>query len=227
MPPETARALCAALSSPRLRLEPLDERHAPAFYPALVQDDALYRWISLDPPESEAQLAEHWCRLAQRGYRSPDGLCAWPVWAVLRASDGQLLGRVDAELLLEGPALAEVPDEAAAASAIAAVTASASASASAAALLAPNLGYYFFSPFWGQGYASEAVSAVLAHLAGCGMQRCAATVTVGNQASARVLLKAGFHFHRILPGNDVIRGEAVDDEEYVWGLDGQRSRLSP
>lgn len=216
MPPETARALCAALSSPRLRLEPLDERHAPAFYPALVQDDALYRWISLDPPESEAQLAEHWCRLAQRGYRSPDGLCAWPVWAVLRASDGQLLGRVDAELLLAAPAQAEVPDEAAAASAIAAVT----ASASAAALLAPNLGYYFFSPFWGQGYASEAVSAVLAHLAGCGMQRCAATVTVGNQASARVLLKAGFHFHRILPGNDVIRGEAVDDEEYVWGVEG-------
>ncbi|MFN5049996.1 GNAT family N-acetyltransferase [Roseateles sp.] len=201
MPPETARALCAALSSPRLRLEPLGEHHAPAFYPALTQDEALYRWISMSRPASEAQLAEHWRCLVHSGYRSPDGLSAWPTWAVRRASDGQVLGRVDAELVLEAPAQGE-------------------ASGVAAALVAPNLGYYFFSPFWGQGYASEAVSAVLAHLAGCGMQRCAATVTVGNQASARVLLKAGFHFHRILPGNDVIRGEAVDDEEYVWGLAG-------
>jgi hypothetical protein len=86
MPPEMARTLCAALSSPRLRLEPLDERHAPAFYPALVQDDALYRWISMSPPESEAQLAEHWRCLTQSGYRSPDGLCAWPTWAAAACS---------------------------------------------------------------------------------------------------------------------------------------------
>ena len=94
-------------------------------------------------------------------------------------------------------------------------------------LEALNLGFYFFSPFWGQGYASEAAAAAVSELAARGVHRFVATVTVGNGASARVLRKLGFQFSRILPGNDVIRGEAMDDEEYVLNSVGCMPAAAP
>ena len=78
-----------------------------------------------------------------------------------------------------------------------------------------NLGYYLFPGFWGQGFATEAVKAVADYLIHRGIHRLVATVTVGNLASAQVLKKAGFSFTRIIPENDILRGEPVDDEEYV------------
>jgi RimJ/RimL family protein N-acetyltransferase len=80
---------------------------------------------------------------------------------------------------------------------------------------ASNLGYYLFSPHWGQAYATEAVQAVTQCLISQGVHRLVATVTVGNIASERVLQKAGFVFTRVLVGNDIIRGEPMDDREYV------------
>jgi len=80
---------------------------------------------------------------------------------------------------------------------------------------ATNVGYIFFPAFWGQGLATEAVVAVVDHLIGVGVTRLVATVTAGNAASARVLTKAGFAFTRVIPGNDIIRGVAHDDEEYI------------
>lgn len=80
---------------------------------------------------------------------------------------------------------------------------------------ASNLGYYFFPPHWGQGYATEAVRTATQHLISQGVHRLVATVTTGNTVSERVLQKAGYRFTRVLVGNDIIRGETMDDREYV------------
>ncbi|MEO7331637.1 MAG: GNAT family N-acetyltransferase, partial [Minicystis sp.] len=80
---------------------------------------------------------------------------------------------------------------------------------------ATNVGYLFFPAYWGQGLATEAVVAVVEHLIHLGVTRFLATVTVGNQASARVLAKAGFTLTRVIPENDTIRGVLHDDEEYL------------
>lgn len=81
-----------------------------------------------------------------------------------------------------------------------------------------NFGYYFFPEFWGRGFATEAITAAADHLLLQGVHRLAATVTVGNLASASVLRKAGFSFTRIIPDNDTLRGNLVDDEEYIRTL---------
>lgn len=177
--------LAAPIESPRLWLEPLRATHAAELFDGL-QEPELYRWISMDKPESVEDLAAHWRML--EGRRSPDGQFAWPIWVLRRKADGRCLGRLDAEI--------------------------------DAQLNAPNLGYYLLRPAWGQGYASEAVQATTAALRERGVRRIVSTVTVGNQASARVLQKAGFVFDRILKDKDCIAGQMHDDEAYVWTADG-------
>jgi RimJ/RimL family protein N-acetyltransferase len=83
------------------------------------------------------------------------------------------------------------------------------------ASVATNVGYLFFPEAWGHGYATEAVRGIVEHLARLGIRELRALVTSGNDASARVLVKAGFARTRLLPDNDTIRGVKYDDIEYV------------
>ena len=78
-----------------------------------------------------------------------------------------------------------------------------------------NLGYHVYPAFWCQGLASEAIRIVADYLVQLGIRPLLATVTVGNHASAQVLKKAGFVFHRIIANNDTLNGIPVDDEEYI------------
>jgi RimJ/RimL family protein N-acetyltransferase len=55
-----------------------------------------------------------------------------------------------------------------------------------------ELGYALGRAFWGQGYATEGVRAILAHAAAVGFSILEAYSFIDNPASARVLAKAGF-----------------------------------
>ena len=67
------------------------------------------------------------------------------------------------------------------------------------------LGYLFAQDAWGKGYATEAVTGLLAHLDGQGVLRLLAGVTPENTASARVLVKAGFAHDPVLSQPDLNR----------------------
>jgi RimJ/RimL family protein N-acetyltransferase len=59
-----------------------------------------------------------------------------------------------------------------------------------------QVGYSVVEPCWGQGYATEALRALLAHaLADPGVHRVVAETLVGHVASRRVMEKAGMRLH--------------------------------
>jgi len=66
---------------------------------------------------------------------------------------------------------------------------------------APELGYWLGEPYWGEGFASEAVAAIVAAADAAGCPALTANVRSANKASLTVLTKSGF----------VKTGEAVTD----------------
>jgi [ribosomal protein S5]-alanine N-acetyltransferase len=59
------------------------------------------------------------------------------------------------------------------------------------------------------------VRAIAAHPERHGVVEQRALVTLGNEASARVMIKAGFVRTRIIADNDTIRGQNCDDIEFA------------
>jgi RimJ/RimL family protein N-acetyltransferase len=173
-------AINVTLATLRLRLEPLDARHAAPLFEGL-REPAIYEWISLQPSPDLAHLQARWARVAQRPLTGVDVLDFG--WAVQRIADGAWIGKMDAEITAAG--------------------------------VATNVGYLFVPAYWGRGYASEAVIALSEHLLRHGVVEQHATVTMGNDASCRVLERAGFVRERVIAGNDRVRGVLVDDIEYV------------
>ncbi len=81
------------LETQRLVLEPLEPRHAAEMLQPL-RDEALYRFIPQDPPESETALRERYGRLAAR--RSPEGTEIWLNWAARETATGVVVGTFQA-----------------------------------------------------------------------------------------------------------------------------------
>ena len=71
------------------------------------------------------------------------------------------------------------------------------------ALPDPDIGFAFLPPYWGQGYALEAASAVMAHARGpLRMPRLLAIVNPDNAGSIKLLEKLGFGFDRPIRMSD-------------------------
>lgn len=66
-----------------------------------------------------------------------------------------------------------------------------------------DLGFAFLPEYWGNGYAFEAASAVLAHgKSAFGLRRIVAVTSPDNHSSIKALAKLGFKFERMLRINE-------------------------
>ena len=113
---------------------------------------------------------------------------AWGFWAAIERGTGRFLGWFHLRPQAEDP-----PDE-------------------------PELGYRLIREVWGQGYATEGSRALIEHaFAKLGANRVYATTMAVNEASWRVMEKAGLRYVRTFHADwpDRIEGEEHGDVEYA------------
>jgi RimJ/RimL family protein N-acetyltransferase len=88
-----------------------------------------------------------------------------------------------------------------------------------------ELGYWVGPPYWGAGYATEAVRALVAHLFNArGVEAVEAPVFADNVASVAVLRKAGFRQVGTARVYSVARGEEVESRVFRLERAGWRAR---
>jgi RimJ/RimL family protein N-acetyltransferase len=73
----------------------------------------------------------------------------------------------------------------------------------------PGVGYWIGRQYWNQGYATEALQVVIAHVRGLGAKGLQAETFPENSASARVLAKCGFRERGMARRNYPARGGLV------------------
>ena len=81
-----------------------------------------------------------------------------------------------------------------------------------------EVGYWYGRPYWGRGYATEALRAALARAVGAwGVRAVVSGHFIDNPASGRVLEKAGFLYTGARrPRISLARGEEVETRMMVW-----------
>lgn len=77
-----------------------------------------------------------------------------------------------------------------------------------------SIAYFVFTPHQRQGYAREAVTGMLGHLAEAGVISARATVDTRNQASIALLEALGFARIATIAQREKVRGRFVDDHVY-------------
>ncbi len=85
-----------------------------------------------------------------------------------------------------------------------------------------TIGYTLRADRWGQGYATEAIGALLDALFERGIERVAATLDPLNVRSARLLERLGFGYEGRAPGAAFVRGSWVDDDRYALSVEEHR-----
>ena len=79
-----------------------------------------------------------------------------------------------------------------------------------------EVGFVLARPYWGHGYAQEAMHAVIDHVAGLGLKRLTARIHVGNSRCESLLLRLSFQEEGCLRGHVDREGERRDCK--VFGL---------
>jgi ribosomal-protein-alanine N-acetyltransferase len=91
-----------------------------------------------------------------------------------------------------------------------------------------GVGYMFTRAHWGQGYAAEALRAVIDYSFGAlGAQRVSAWCWAENRASARVMEKVGMRFERRYERTEPKSGQATEAMEYSVGVDAWATQAVP
>jgi [ribosomal protein S5]-alanine N-acetyltransferase len=78
-----------------------------------------------------------------------------------------------------------------------------------------EIGYWLGEPYWGKGYATEAVKLLTEYAFNIGLIRVFAGVFAHNKASQRVLEKAGYTLEAILRSAIIKNGEVMDEHLYA------------
>jgi ribosomal-protein-alanine N-acetyltransferase len=82
-----------------------------------------------------------------------------------------------------------------------------------------QIAYFVFGPFQRQGFAAEAVAAVLAHLKNdAGVREVRALLDTRNEASWRLMERLGFRRARVIKDADHFKGASSDEYEYARAL---------
>jgi ribosomal-protein-alanine N-acetyltransferase len=86
--------------------------------------------------------------------------------------------------------------------------------------LTAHIAYFVFVPFQRQGFASEIVAAMLAHLkSDIGIREARALIDTRNEASWRLLERIGFRRVRLIRDADLFKGAPSDEFEYARVLE--------